>query len=102
MFPFGFVNTPPPILRLCIALFAVAEGWLLLDIGRMICLVFVSHGMMLCESYGIMIIVSHDDLWLHGMLAIVFESQRVIVEVIESHRVIVCDGDLFFYGINVC
>ena len=30
--PVGFV-TPPPILRLCIALFAVAEGWLLLDIG---------------------------------------------------------------------
>ena len=27
----GFV-TPPPILRLCIASFAVAEGWLLLDI----------------------------------------------------------------------
>ena len=24
---------PPPILRLCIALFVVAEGWLLLDIG---------------------------------------------------------------------
>ena len=30
--PVGFVN-PLPILRLCIALFAVAEGWLLLDIG---------------------------------------------------------------------
>ena len=30
--PVGFV-TPPPILRLYIALFAVAEGWLLLDIG---------------------------------------------------------------------
>ena len=28
----GFV-TPPPNLRLFIALFAVAEGWLLLDIG---------------------------------------------------------------------
>ena len=27
------VAPPPPILRLCIALFAVAEGWLLLDIG---------------------------------------------------------------------
>ena len=27
------VNSTPPILRLCIALFAVAEGWLLLDIG---------------------------------------------------------------------
>ena len=26
----GFV---PPFFRLCIALFAVAEGWLLLDIG---------------------------------------------------------------------
>ena len=26
-------STPPAILRLCIALFAVAEGWLLLDIG---------------------------------------------------------------------
>ena len=30
--PVGFVNTPS-ILRQCIALFAVAEGWLLLDIG---------------------------------------------------------------------
>ena len=30
--PEGFVN-PPPILRLIIAYFAVAEGWLLLDIG---------------------------------------------------------------------
>ena len=30
--PVGFV-TPPPILRLNIAYFAVAEGWLLLDIG---------------------------------------------------------------------
>ena len=28
--PVGFV---PPCLRLCIALFAVAEGWMLLDIG---------------------------------------------------------------------
>ena len=28
-----FCKPPPPILRLCIALFAVAEGWLLLDIG---------------------------------------------------------------------
>ena len=30
--PFGYVP-PPPILRLNIAYFAVAEGWLLLDIG---------------------------------------------------------------------
>ena len=30
--PVGFV-TPPPILRLNIAYFTVAEGWLLLDIG---------------------------------------------------------------------
>ena len=30
--PVGLV-TPPPILRLSIAYFAVAEGWLLLDIG---------------------------------------------------------------------
>ena len=30
-FPVGFV--PNPLLRLCIALFSVAEGWLLLDIG---------------------------------------------------------------------
>ena len=30
--PVGFV-TPPPIWRLNIAYFAVAEGWLLLDIG---------------------------------------------------------------------
>ena len=28
--PVGF-STPPPSLRQCIALFAVAEGWLLLD-----------------------------------------------------------------------
>ena len=28
----GFV-IPPPLLRQCIAIFAVAEGWLLLDIG---------------------------------------------------------------------
>ena len=27
------LNPPPPILRLNIAYFAVAEGWLLLDIG---------------------------------------------------------------------
>ena len=30
--PFGFV-TPPPLLRVCIDLFAVAEGWLLLYVG---------------------------------------------------------------------
>ena len=30
--PVGF-EPPPPILRLNIAYFAVAEGWLLLDIG---------------------------------------------------------------------
>ena len=30
--PVGFVS-PPPILRLGIVLIAVAEGWLLLDIG---------------------------------------------------------------------
>ena len=29
----GFVTRPPPLFMLCIALFAVAEGWLLLDIG---------------------------------------------------------------------
>ena len=32
MFPL-VLNPPPPILRLCIDLFAVAKGWLLLDIG---------------------------------------------------------------------
>ena len=31
MFP--LVLYPPPLLRQCIAIFAVAEGWLLLDIG---------------------------------------------------------------------
>ena len=31
--PVGFVTPPHPILRLNIAYFAVAEGWLLLDIG---------------------------------------------------------------------
>ena len=31
--PVGFVTPPPPILMLNIAYFAVAEGWLLLDIG---------------------------------------------------------------------
>ena len=30
--PIGFVTPPPLILRLCIALFAVTEGWLLIDI----------------------------------------------------------------------
>ena len=34
-FPVGFVATPS-MLRLCIALCAVAEGWLLLDIGRFV------------------------------------------------------------------
>ena len=29
--PVGFVT--PPILRMCIALLVVAEGWLLLDVG---------------------------------------------------------------------
>ena len=38
--PVCFVNSPPPILRLCIALLAVTEGWLLLDIW-MICLVLL-------------------------------------------------------------
>ena len=33
----------PPILRLCIALFAVAEGWLLLDIGWFV--LFLSHSL---------------------------------------------------------
>ena len=33
--PVGFV-TPPPHLRQCIAMFAVAEGRLLLDIGRFV------------------------------------------------------------------
>ena len=32
MFPL-VLYPPPPILRLCIVLFVVAEGWLLLDIG---------------------------------------------------------------------
>ena len=31
--PVGFVSPPPPHLKQCIALFAVAERWLLLDIG---------------------------------------------------------------------
>ena len=30
--PIGFV-APPPHLRQCIALYAIAEGWMLLDIG---------------------------------------------------------------------
>ena len=29
----GFVHPPPLSFRQCLALFAVAEGWLLLDIG---------------------------------------------------------------------
>ena len=33
MVPLVFVLPPPPLLRLCITLIAVAEGWLLLDIG---------------------------------------------------------------------
>ena len=32
-----FCSPPPPHLRQCIALFAVAEGWLLLDSGCFIC-----------------------------------------------------------------
>ena len=31
--PVGFVAPPPPHLRQCIAIFAVTEEWLLLDIG---------------------------------------------------------------------
>ena len=38
--PVGFVTTPP-ILRLNIAYFAVAEGWLLLDIGLFV--LFLEH-----------------------------------------------------------
>ena len=30
---YDYILTPPPILRLNIAYFAVAKGWLLLDIG---------------------------------------------------------------------
>ena len=39
--PVGFV-TPPPILRLNIAYFAVAEGWLLLDIGWFVLFMYSS------------------------------------------------------------
>ena len=41
MFP--LVLPPPPILRLCIALFAVAEGWLLLDIGWFVLFSGITH-----------------------------------------------------------
>ena len=34
------LHTPPPILMLCIALFAFAEGWLLLDIGLFVLFFF--------------------------------------------------------------
>ena len=39
---FLLVLYPPPLLRQCIALFTVAEGWLLLDIGRFV-LFFYHH-----------------------------------------------------------
>ena len=38
---FSYLYSPPPILRLNIAYFAVAEGWLLLDILSSICLVHI-------------------------------------------------------------
>ena len=34
--PVGFVTHPNPHLRWCIDLFAVAEGWLLLDIEKFV------------------------------------------------------------------
>ena len=40
--PVGFVTPPPFFLRQCIAIFAVAEGWLLLDIGLFV--LFSYHG----------------------------------------------------------
>ena len=45
--PVGFVPSFP-ISKLCIALFAVAEGWLLLDIGWFV-LFFVIHTYSLCH-----------------------------------------------------
>ena len=50
--PVGFVTRP--ILRQCIATFAVAEGWLLLDIGRfvLVCLAFghLNIDYVLCDT----------------------------------------------------
>ena len=45
----------PPILRVCIALFAVAEGWLLLDIGWFILFMIKSW-----RCLSISISMSHD------------------------------------------
>ena len=44
MFPLVLL---PPILRLCIALFAVAEGCLLLDIGWFVLFLFSNEGYLL-------------------------------------------------------
>ena len=58
----GFVPIPPPILRLCIALFAVAEGWLLLGIGRFLLLTFGDILFHESESKGFSCPVSFGDL----------------------------------------
>ena len=46
--PVGFVS--PPLLRQCIATFAVAEGWLLLDIGWFVFLEYGGLSMLLIEK----------------------------------------------------
>ena len=48
-FPVGLI-TPPPILRLCIALFAVADWWLLLDIGWFVLFSYAWFNVW-CSSY---------------------------------------------------
>ena len=48
--PVGFV-TPPPIFWLCIAFFAVAEGWLLLDIGWFV--LFFEHPLVLLFCFAL-------------------------------------------------
>ena len=49
-----FCNPPPPMLRLYIALFAVAEGWLLLDIGWFVLfLTYLFNYMMYIRTYHV-------------------------------------------------
>ena len=50
MMMFPSVLSLPPHLRLCIALFAVAEGWLLLDIGWFVLFVFTHYVPFKCKT----------------------------------------------------
>ena len=65
--PVGFVP-PPFFLRLCIALFAVAEGWLLLDIGWFFLFLWM-----------IFICVHFNSLALHECITFNFNRERGII-----------------------